>query len=133
MPLYMQKKKENTLAKSTFLLFADDPCMEFPCMNGGICNTSPAKQNGYTCSCPGRFTGFHCEKGTDGFHLRKQFVFLSLRATPEIRVLFFWNLCDRLTGKATMQVISVGTLTKIQVNNLPHPLPAPPPPPPKQC
>ena len=30
--------------------------------------------------------------------------------------------------RASMQVISVGTLTKIQVNNLPHSLPPPPPP-----
>uniref|UniRef100_A0A8C5MSX5 Coagulation factor X n=1 Tax=Leptobrachium leishanense TaxID=445787 RepID=A0A8C5MSX5_9ANUR len=56
--------------------YKGDPCKMSPCENGGICQQY---HYSYTCLCPPRFMGRHCENG--------EFVFNSLSPLPWFQVL----------------------------------------------
>jgi len=40
-------------------------CSSQPCLNGGTCLEHPGTERGYTCQCPSRFQGSHCELDQD--------------------------------------------------------------------
>ena len=46
------------------LPFADDPCEDSTCLNGGTCMASQEEDSQFKCTCKAGFTGTRCE-GTE--------------------------------------------------------------------
>ena len=59
-----QPVRRKDVTPACILPFADDPCEDSPCLNGGTCTTSQEEDSQFKCTCKAGFTGTRCE-GTE--------------------------------------------------------------------
>ena len=64
--LIIMKKsyRRKDVTPACILPFADDPCEDSPCLNGGTCMATQEEDSHFKCNCTAGFTGAHCE-GTE--------------------------------------------------------------------
>lgn len=47
--------------------YLDNPCINAPCLNGGVCQIN-SFSNGYFCTCPSGYSGFNCQTCKKNFN-----------------------------------------------------------------
>ena len=59
-----QSFRREDVTPACILPFADDPCEDSTCLNGGTCMASLEEDSQFKCTCKVGFTGARCE-GTE--------------------------------------------------------------------
>ena len=59
-------------------MFAANPCLKYPCDNGGSCEFNPNNDNGYQCKCKPPYSGPNCRNRKNIIKLKFMLIILSL-------------------------------------------------------